>query len=242
MPVCKGCGGSYDNTFQFCPFCGRAKPEPESLKVQVSVSLQDKWETCKIYMTKWNNGSIYVTSQFWAEAIGPNGEYLAGESLPFPYFLNAAYNASYKGDAGVISAHTFLVNQLAADGWEAIPSGGEWWQTQFQRQMDGNNPKPWTSWFVGPYSSGITKHRFTLERIKDTKHTITGKDSPDWEFHGLSREFKGGLGKIGQSKESTKILDEFVQQMISEGFESLNPKVIEELTRSTWYYRAFLKR
>lgn len=27
MPVCQGCGGSYDDKFKFCPYCGRAKPE-----------------------------------------------------------------------------------------------------------------------------------------------------------------------------------------------------------------------
>ena len=35
MPVCIGCGGSYDSNFRFCPFCGRAKPEPETVKIQL---------------------------------------------------------------------------------------------------------------------------------------------------------------------------------------------------------------
>ena len=27
MPICKGCGASYDDEFKFCPYCGRAKPD-----------------------------------------------------------------------------------------------------------------------------------------------------------------------------------------------------------------------
>ena len=37
MPICKGCGSSYDGSFKFCPHCGRAKPEPEVLKINVQV-------------------------------------------------------------------------------------------------------------------------------------------------------------------------------------------------------------
>ncbi len=28
MPLCQGCGASYDDNFKFCPHCGRAKPAP----------------------------------------------------------------------------------------------------------------------------------------------------------------------------------------------------------------------
>lgn len=35
MPLCQGCGASYDDTFQFCPHCGRAKPEPQSINLQL---------------------------------------------------------------------------------------------------------------------------------------------------------------------------------------------------------------
>lgn len=37
MPLCKGCGSSYDDEFKFCPHCGRAKPEPEEIRVRVQV-------------------------------------------------------------------------------------------------------------------------------------------------------------------------------------------------------------
>lgn len=36
MPTCSGCGGNSDDTFQFCPYCGKPKPKPqEPIKVDV---------------------------------------------------------------------------------------------------------------------------------------------------------------------------------------------------------------
>ncbi|MEI6289764.1 MAG: hypothetical protein WCP19_04965 [Chloroflexota bacterium] len=33
MSVCKGCGGSYDNNFQFCPYCGRETPKAPTSEI-----------------------------------------------------------------------------------------------------------------------------------------------------------------------------------------------------------------
>lgn len=38
MPICQGCGASYDDNYKFCPHCGRAKPEPEPINVNVRVA------------------------------------------------------------------------------------------------------------------------------------------------------------------------------------------------------------
>ena len=35
MPVCVGCGSSYDNEFGFCPYCGRVKPEPTRIQIEI---------------------------------------------------------------------------------------------------------------------------------------------------------------------------------------------------------------
>jgi len=36
MPTCSSCGGNFDDTFQFCPYCGKPKPKPqEPIKVDV---------------------------------------------------------------------------------------------------------------------------------------------------------------------------------------------------------------
>jgi len=35
MPLCEGCGASYEDNFQFCPHCGRAKPKPVEIKMNI---------------------------------------------------------------------------------------------------------------------------------------------------------------------------------------------------------------
>ncbi len=35
MPLCQGCGASFDDNYKFCPHCGRARPEPESINLNV---------------------------------------------------------------------------------------------------------------------------------------------------------------------------------------------------------------
>src|SRR5690606_13626358 len=38
MPVCEMCTASYDDAFKFCPYCGRARPEPEVAYIDVRVT------------------------------------------------------------------------------------------------------------------------------------------------------------------------------------------------------------
>lgn len=38
MPICQGCGASYDDNYKFCPNCGRAKPEPQAINLNVRVA------------------------------------------------------------------------------------------------------------------------------------------------------------------------------------------------------------
>ena len=38
MCTCTGCGASYDESFKFRPHCGRAKPEPEFINLNVRVA------------------------------------------------------------------------------------------------------------------------------------------------------------------------------------------------------------
>jgi len=39
MPICPGCGFSYENTFNFCPQCGRPKPEEKKVVVTAEVKM-----------------------------------------------------------------------------------------------------------------------------------------------------------------------------------------------------------
>ncbi|MFZ2362246.1 MAG: hypothetical protein WA040_23095 [Anaerolineae bacterium] len=38
MPLCQGCGASFDDAYKFCPQCGRAKPEPQAINLNVQVA------------------------------------------------------------------------------------------------------------------------------------------------------------------------------------------------------------
>jgi len=38
MSLCQGCGASYDDAFKFCPHCGRAKSEPQSINLNVQAA------------------------------------------------------------------------------------------------------------------------------------------------------------------------------------------------------------
>ena len=38
MPVCEGCGASFQDEFGFCPHCGRAKPETPKIQLDVNIS------------------------------------------------------------------------------------------------------------------------------------------------------------------------------------------------------------
>lgn len=44
MPVCVGCGSSYEDQYQFCPFCGRAKPSKPELAIAKEVTIKEDSE------------------------------------------------------------------------------------------------------------------------------------------------------------------------------------------------------
>ncbi|MBU1683783.1 hypothetical protein KJ742_07640 [Patescibacteria group bacterium] len=250
MPICEGCGGSFDENFKFCPYCGRAKPALTPLEVNLNISLKDVWETCRIYMAIWDGAVSYIEYQFYAEAIGPNGKYIEGESPTFRKFLMDQATAD-KGYIASEPAHRFLVNQLISDGWEAIPSGGQWWETQFRRRVIVENLKPWELWILkyesNPHKKWLSMI-FTLSRINGTKK-IRGKDYPEYVFYGQSREFKGKVIGSFRSEESLCVLEEFTSQMTKEGFIPVSQAVNEQLkkclcekTDILWFYRCFIKR
>lgn len=48
MPICEGCGSSFEDTFKFCPFCGRAKPEPKKINIEVDITRKPARDDCPI--------------------------------------------------------------------------------------------------------------------------------------------------------------------------------------------------
>jgi hypothetical protein len=82
-------------------------------------------EVCQI---GWWRG--YVKSQFYAEAIGPDGDrYGAGTSPTFRWWRNAPPAQT----AAAVAAHEALVAKLLRAGWERDDQGLEWYEARFCR-------------------------------------------------------------------------------------------------------------
>lgn len=245
MPMCKGCGGSFDDSFRFCPYCGRAQPESEVIKVEVSVSSGDKWETCQIrrytYTFKergYDNNQGY----FWADGIGPNGTFSAGDS---PIF-------SPGSEQGGRQAHTFLVNQLIKNGWESDGSfGEEWWQNKFRRRYGKEYPPSWTTWEICSEINGFLQNTgyFFIQRCPQGNEKEPVK-------HGKSREFNTGFlyGLFGDAEQREKeqveqeqILKEFLAELKSQGYKLVldsENKRLKKVLRSgsnSWYFQILMK-
>jgi hypothetical protein len=255
MPVCQGCGGSYDDKFNFCPYCERAKPEP--LKVEVNISsITEKMEVCRIDR-RYDNRDKFLTGYFYAEAIDPNGKYLAGES---PLFREVQTIGPHQkmSNSGAGIAHTFLVNQLTRDGWEAIASNGEWWQTQFRRRADGNYQKSWTLWWTSLLLPG-SNYCFALNGFKSTTktqgfETFIYEKSIEYKWRlNLISVIGMGISKQKIKKEKDEILqnlEKFVRKLANDGFEPVDYDLNEQLKKcliaenpnSTLAHRILLKR
>lgn len=48
MPVCEGCAASYDDSYKFCPFCGRVKPAPQKINIEIAVTQKPAHDDCPI--------------------------------------------------------------------------------------------------------------------------------------------------------------------------------------------------
>lgn len=48
MPVCSGCGASFEEEYKFCPYCGHAKPEPKKINVEVDIKPKKTPYDCPI--------------------------------------------------------------------------------------------------------------------------------------------------------------------------------------------------
>lgn len=250
MPICEGCGSSYDDTLKFCPYCGRRKPEPESVLIQVEVSDRDKWETCEIQRHPYrehmrvsdSGGSAYEEGYLYARALGPEGMYRAGIS---PIYLLKAVTTTRLGVpgakftfSGIQPAHTFLVNQLIRDGWEATGRGKEWWQHQFRRRVGPDHPSPWITWELSLKFLLLSKSYFYLRSgPTQGKSPVEGPRSEGWPTI---------LGK----PKSKQCLNQFIQRLeATTRYEPVPPSLNElgiecyeyDVDNPTWY-RVFLER
>ena len=125
---CSNCGIQLPDDANFCLKCGK----PQKAGIQVD---EPKWETCEI---KWTSSQRNLIAnhkmQFWADAIGPNGSYNAGESPIFehPYSEREPESNNRKDS----DAHKNLISKLVADGWEPTGNRGTaWFSNRFRRRI-----------------------------------------------------------------------------------------------------------
>jgi len=131
---CLTCGTQLPDDANFCHKCGTPIGQTQSSKVT--------WEYCQIC---WDEeDSLFSGTQvwFWADAVGPEGKYNAGESPRYRTWGNTRVygpaDLSHKKDrANAEEAHNRLVQMLISDGWEPLPERGEyWWQLRFRRRVN----------------------------------------------------------------------------------------------------------
>lgn len=168
MPICIGCGGSYDDNFKFCPYCGRAKPQPERLQISVELHTTNKWETCKVvrsvFRTDVDGKRRIEEGYFYADAVGMKGGFTAGDS---PVFGNRWYwqdSQWHWANSEERAALDFLVNQLVRDGWEPTGASSEWWEKHFRRSAGQEYPNPWVTWEVVVWGHSLVKSRFCYSK------------------------------------------------------------------------------
>jgi uncharacterized protein YjbI with pentapeptide repeats len=67
MPVCDGCGASYDNSFKFCPHCGRVKPEPTKIIIEHVIQESDRLSRKDVIAILSGNGAykLKLVSKNW---------------------------------------------------------------------------------------------------------------------------------------------------------------------------------
>lgn len=101
-------------------------PQLREARVQPAETPSLRWERCQV---EWWRG--YVTSDFYALAVGQDGEpYVAGRSPRFRWWGNEP--PPQRGRAG--EAHARLLEWLAEEGWEATETRGSWYGTRLRRR------------------------------------------------------------------------------------------------------------
>jgi hypothetical protein len=103
---CNDCGTELPDEANFCWKCG--KPQREDIRVE-----RPRWEICEItYPSPW----VFLCwgHKFWADAIGPQGRYNAGDSPTFSTRRGGPYASSQEA----VNAHNALIKKLFEDGWD----------------------------------------------------------------------------------------------------------------------------
>ena len=131
---CWNCGSQLPDEAIFCHKCGKQQryggQQIGSSLTKDNITL----ETCEIVFDSTQHLVAGAIFWFWAKAIGPNGEYSAGNS-PQVIVGSRFFDEPKMNDRQTKMAHSSLVAALVSDGWEPMPvRGPNWWNYRFQRR------------------------------------------------------------------------------------------------------------
>jgi hypothetical protein len=72
MPTCSSCGGDFDDTFQFCPYCGKSKPEAIKKNINLNISVAQGVNACPSCQS--NNKVEKVTTIYKSQVSETRGQ------------------------------------------------------------------------------------------------------------------------------------------------------------------------
>lgn len=72
MPTCFSCGGNFDDSFQFCPYCGKSKPDLPKNDVNLNISVAQGINACP--NCKSNNRVEKITTIFKSQTSQTQGQ------------------------------------------------------------------------------------------------------------------------------------------------------------------------
>jgi len=134
--ICPSCATQLPDDADFCLRCGQpqqAQPAPGNWDACIiACALVDDAHLFASWLSsrQWYRSARY---KFIAEASGPAGTYLAGES---PVFETRPDVTPHQGDQAAVAAHHALFRSLIEAGWQpANQRGKEWYGQQFRRPV-----------------------------------------------------------------------------------------------------------
>ena len=124
---CIKCGTRLPADASFCLKCGTPQGTDMPAEDLKPESCEIRWE--------WAGGNWLTgrKARFWAEAVGPSGNYSAGRSLSF---AGSPIDKNGERNQKAVPAHDALVRELVQAAWEpADPRGPDWYGLRFQRRI-----------------------------------------------------------------------------------------------------------
>lgn len=212
---CWNCGAQIPDESIFCFKCG---------KTQKQVSQNDEVkEPCEIVSEKVADGGIFSGDRFkfWAKAIGPNGQYSAGESKVFTGYYGGHYSYPDKDNKENQEALESLVNWLVKDGWEATGDrGSEWWNIRFRRRYIPQDEPLWET-------CEITFEKRTDLLTGDLYWFLAKAKGRDGEYlAGKTKEIPAGTRSFSAPQKNNRLAvathKVVVEQLLKDGWELID--------------------